>query len=136
MSPFPLSLSWHLPGLLTVQKAHSLHVPAHLGRPPQAGPGAAPEAIWPTPSPAPPASCQDQLPGQWGGAGGTLTSGDVISALGERGSTLWMRPSLLGGGRGGGGRLLPLSLGDEGHLGRNQDGVNQTLMFKATTPRG
>lgn len=93
-----------------------------------------PEVNWSTPLSPAQASCRAGR----GGAGGTLTSGDVISALGERGSTLGRRPSLFVGGRGGGGGTAAPTVpgGDGGHLGRNQDGINQTLMSKAATPRG
>lgn len=138
---FLSSVSFLVPatGLLPVQEGpvptlctylHTLDTP-HLGLHGQhlrsSGP---PPCLLPVPA--------ARAPGSGGGAGGTLTSGDVISALGERRSTLWMRPSLLVGGRGEGGREgpFPLSPGHGGHLGRNQGGINQTLMFMATIPRG
>lgn len=97
--------------------------------------GAAPGVIWYTPLSL--AKPSDQGP-RWGGAGGTLTSGDAISALGERVSTLWMRPSLLVGGREEEGRegLFPPSLGHGGHLGRNQGRIIEASVFKASIPRG
>lgn len=84
--------------------AHALRIPAcpvynAPSRLARAGLGAAPEVVRSTPLSPANTSCRGP---RWGGVGGALTSGDVISALGVRGSTLWMRLSLLvgvGGGR-------------------------------------
>lgn len=119
---------------------HALRIPAcPVYDPPsrlaRAGLGATPEVVRSTPLSPANTSCWGP---RWGGAGGALTSGDVISALGVRGSTLWMRPSLLVGGEGKGGRkgLSPLSPGGGGHLGKNQGRIHQPLMFKATISQG
>lgn len=73
MSPFPLSLSWHL---LTVQKAIMAldPLPARTctpGTPPQAGRGAAPEVNWSTPCLLP----RPAAGPRWGGAGVHLPLG-------------------------------------------------------------
>lgn len=112
---------------------HSPHIPVHLGHPPSrpawSGLEAVPDVPWPTPL------SLAKAPGRWG-AGGTLTSGAAFSVLGERTSTLWMRPSLLVAGGGGREGQLPLSLRAGGRSGRNQGRISEALMFKATIPRG